>query len=142
MEKAQQRFALELDQEHVGVLQRALDFYVDIGIGKLDRVIEAWIMNNHSYANRINLHRAEIKMHLDIAKFLMAELSKNGGLSIRDANKVGDEFRNAYDILQVIRHETRSPDDNWSVASSKPWKSGSLELVSIKEIKDEDSSLD
>jgi hypothetical protein len=125
---------LKVSEEQLRLIQRALDFYSRVGVGQFDE-----IKNHPTFTNQL---RNEFKDEngktdydryhevRDIVDIILVQprnmllgdlkLPKNASWGIHNPD-VDDSCRDAYDLIQVIRHEfwKRDPDrSNITVDSS------------------------
>ncbi len=109
---------LTVTEEQLRLIQNALDFYTRIGIGQFERIKEHPTFEVHlrnEFKNKegetdydkLHLVGDEVDEIFTQAKRLLynqPSLVKNGGWGIHNPN-VDDSCRNAFDLVQVIRHE-------------------------------------
>ena len=116
---------LTVTNEQLRLIQQALDFYARIGIGQLDQIKDHATFQKYLYNSfkdkhgktdyqRLNEVRDVIdEMLLPAKRILYQEdnVSVHGGWGINHAN-VDDSCRDAFDLVQVIRHEFWKQDPN------------------------------
>lgn len=109
---------LTVTDEQLRLIQQALDFYSRIGIGQFERIKEHPTFEAHLHSEFKNedgktdyskLHSVgdEVDEIFTQAKRLLynePSAVKNGGWGINNPN-VDNSCRDAYDLVQVIRHE-------------------------------------
>ena len=109
---------LKVSEEQLRLIQRALDFYTRVGIGQFNAIkdhptFEAHLHNEFKDGNgktdyeRYHSVRDEIDTTLNVARNMLYNTNstnKNGGWGIHHPN-VDESCREAFDLIQVIRHE-------------------------------------
>ena len=109
---------IELNNNQLILIQRALDFYSRVGIGQFEVIKEhptferhlsneLKLMNGETDYNRFHQVRDSVDaMLVQPRNMLMQEPShpRNGSWGLHN-KKVDESCREAYDIIQVIRHE-------------------------------------
>ena len=109
---------LTVTENQLRLIQNALDLYTRIGIGQFERIKEHPTFEVHLYnefkneegkTDYVKFHsvRDEVDDIFTQAKRLLYNQSsavKNGGWGIHNPN-VDDSCRDAFDLVQVIRHE-------------------------------------
>lgn len=109
---------LKISEEQLLLIQRALDFYSRIGIGQFNAIkdhptFEKHLHNEFKDENgktdygKYHSVRDEIDTTLNVARNMLYNnnsTNKNGGWGIHHPN-VDDSCRDAFDLIQVIRHE-------------------------------------
>jgi hypothetical protein len=109
---------LTVTENQLRLIQNALDLYTRIGIGQFERIKEHPTFEVHLHnefkneegkTDYVKLHsvRDEVDEIFTQAKRLLYNQSsavKNGGWGIHNPN-VDDSCRDAFDLVQVIRHE-------------------------------------
>lgn len=118
---------LEVTNEQLRLIQHALDFYTRVGIGQFERIKEHPTFERHLYNEfkdeggntdygKFHQIRDEVDEMFTQAKRLLynqPSAVKNGGWGIHHDN-VDDSCRDAFDLVQVIRHEFWKQDPNRS----------------------------
>lgn len=118
---------LTVTEEQLRLIQQALDFYARVGIGQFDRIkdhptFERHLYNEFSFDDgstdyeRYHAVRDAVDMMLVQPRNMLYnndKFDKNGGWGIHHSN-VDDTCRNAFDLVQVIRHEFWKRDPNRS----------------------------
>lgn len=119
---------LEVTNEQLRLIQNALDFYTRVGIGQFTVIKDHATFQKHLW----NKFRDNDSGEIDFSKYhdtrdevdeLLAEARNllycdskfgvNGGWGIHHSN-VDDSCRDAFDLVQVIRHEFWKQDPNRS----------------------------
>jgi hypothetical protein len=116
---------LSVSEEQLRLIQRALDFYSRIGIGQFTEIKDHPTFQNNlinqfkddngkTDYTRYHEVRDAVDMMLVQPRNMLyndTSMSVNGGWGIHNPN-VDDSCRDAYDLIQVIRHEfwKRDPD--------------------------------
>ncbi len=109
---------LTVTEDQLHLIQRALDFYSRVGIGQFNAIkdhptFEAHLHNEFKDENgktdygKYHSVRDEIDTTLNVARNMLynnSSTNKNGGWGIHHPN-VDDTCRDAFDLVQVIRHE-------------------------------------
>ena len=139
---------LEVTENQLSLIQRALDFYSRVGIGQFDKIKEHPTFEKHLHKEfalengetdytRYHSVRDAVDMALVHPRNMLYnrfDLGKNGSWGIHNPN-VDDSCREAFDIIQVIRHEfwKRDPErSDMTVDSSIHFTSESEESNKIK----------
>jgi len=118
---------IELNNNQLRLIQRALDFYSRVGIGQFEVIKEhptferhlsneLKLMNGRTDYNRFHQVRDSVDaMLIHPRNMLMQDPShpRNGSWGIHN-KKVDESCREAYDIIQVIRHEFWKADETRS----------------------------
>ena len=118
---------LKVSEEQQRLIQHALDFYTRVGIGQFNAIkdhptFEAHLYNEFKDENgktdygKYHSVRDEIDTTLNVARNMLYNnnsTNKNGGWGIHHPN-VDDTCRDAFDLVQVIRHEFWKRDPNRS----------------------------
>lgn len=121
------KYSLEVTEEHLQVLINALDLYTRVGIGQFEEVARVYMGLGNS--NR------QLEYYLTAAKVSVGH-PKNGSFGIHNPN-VRDEFRQAFDIKQVIRHRLawdRSPQGGSGIDFFEPDNIGNIPAPKIDQI--------
>ena len=116
---------LTVTEEQLRLIQRALDFYSRVGIGQFNAIkdhptFEAHLHNEFKDENgktdyaHYHSVRDDVDGILHVARNVLyndSSIGKNGSWGIHNP-KVDDSCRDAFDLIQVIRHEfwKRDPD--------------------------------
>ena len=109
---------LKVSEEQLRLIQHALDFYTRVGIGQFNAIkdhptFERHLHNEFKDENgktdygKYHSVRDEIDTTLNVARnnlYNDSSIGKNGSWGIHHPN-VDDTCRDAYDLVQVIRHE-------------------------------------
>jgi len=109
---------LKVTEQQLRLIQQALDFYSRVGIGQFNVIkehptFEAHLHNEFKDENgktdygKYHSVRDEIDTTLNVARNMLyndTSLGRNGSWGIHNP-KVDDSCRDAYDLIQVIRHE-------------------------------------
>lgn len=109
---------LNVTEDQLRLIQRALDFYSRIGIGQLDE-----IKDHPTFAKYLAEQVKDVDGKVDYERYHLileqadnaftqgrnmlyndASIGRNGSWGIYNPN-VDDSCRDAYDLVQVIRHE-------------------------------------
>jgi DNA modification methylase len=118
---------LRVTEEQLRLIQQSLDFYSRIGIGQFERIKEHPTFESHLYNefkdengktdySKFHSVRDEVDEIFTQAKRLLynqQSATKNGGWGINHYN-VDDSCRDAFDLVQVIRHEFWKKNPNRS----------------------------
>lgn len=118
---------LEVTNEQLRLIQHALDLYTRIGIGQFERIKQHPTFERHLYNEfkdeegntdygKFHQVRDEVDEIFNQAKRLLYNQPfavKNGGWGIGHTN-VDDSCRDAFDLVQVIRHEFWKQNPNRS----------------------------
>jgi hypothetical protein len=118
---------LKVSEEQLRLIQHALDFYSRVGIGQFNVIKEHPTFERHLYNEfkdkdgktdygKYHSVRDEIDTTLNVARNMLyndSSIGKNGSWGIHNP-KVDDSCRDAYDLIQVIRHEFWKQDPNKS----------------------------
>jgi hypothetical protein len=118
---------LRVTEEQLRLIQQSLDFYSRIGIGQFERIkehptFEVHLHNEFKDENgktdysKFHSVRDEVDEIFTQAKRLLYNQTsavKNGGWGIHHPN-VDDSCRDAFDLVQVIRHEFWKKNPNRS----------------------------
>jgi hypothetical protein len=118
---------LRVTEEQLRLIQQSLDFYSRIGIGQFERIKEHPTFEVHlhnefkdengkTYYSKFHSVRDEVDEIFTQAKRLLynqQSATKNGGWGIHHTN-VDDSCRDAFDLVQVIRHEFWKKNPNRS----------------------------
>lgn len=124
---------LTVSEEQLRLIQRALDFYSRVGIGQFNVIkehptFEAHLHNEFKdengktdYGKYHSVRDAVDMMLVQPRNMLYNEdsIGKNGSWGIHHPN-VDDSCRDAYDLIQVIRHEfwKQNPDRSSATVDS------------------------
>jgi len=124
---------LKVSEEQLRLIQRALDFYSRVGIGQFNAIkdhptFEAHLHNESKDENgktdygHFHSVRDEVDSILHVARNVLyndSSIGKNGSWGIHNP-KVDDSCRDAYDLIQVIRHEfwKQNPDRSSATVDS------------------------
>jgi hypothetical protein len=124
-------YNLTLSEEQSKLLTKALDLYSRIGIGQFEEILRVY----DPLGSVVPLEaRDAARRLLDSVKAVYGHPA-NGSHGIHN-EQVRDEFRAAYDIQQVVRHQLamdQSPDKRgWTVDFDEPRQISQLPLPSIK----------
>lgn len=97
------KWSLELDEEHITIILRALDFYErTLGLGQLEEIEYHWRakadLKDEAFESKSNA----IYNMTRAMKAIGWNLEANESRGIR-SDSVPEEFRTAYDITQVMR---------------------------------------
>ena len=109
---------LTVTEDQLRLIQQALDFYSRVGIGQFNAIkdhptFEAHLHNEFKDENgktdygKYHSVRDEIDTTLNVARNMLYHnnsTNKNGGWGIHHP-KVDESCREAFDLIQVIRHE-------------------------------------
>jgi DNA modification methylase len=118
---------LTVTEEQLRLIQQSLDFYSRVGIGQFERIKEHPTFESHLYNefkdengktdySKFHSVRDEVDEIFTQAKRLLynqQSATKNGGWGINHYN-VDDSCRDAFDLVQVIRHEFWKKNPNRS----------------------------
>ena len=118
---------LTVTEEQLRLIQRALDFYSRVGIGQFNAIkdhptFEAHLHNEFKDGNgktdyeRYHSVRDAVDMMLIQPRNMLyndSSIGKNGSWGIHHPN-VDDTCRDAFDLVQVIRHEFWKQNPNRS----------------------------
>jgi hypothetical protein len=117
---------LKVNEDQLRLIQRALDFYSRVGTGQFDEIKnhptfekhlrEEFKVDGKCDYNRFHNVRYIVDDALNVARNMLyneSGMSKNGSWGIYNP-KVDDSCRDAYDLMQVIRHEFWKNDPNRS----------------------------
>lgn len=125
-------YQLNIDEDQAHVLIRALDVFSRIGLGQFEEVLDVY-----DRPCRLDLEqREEIRAGLKAAK-LAAGHPSNGSYGIHNESVRG-EFRDAFDLQQVIRHRIawdNNPKGGIQVHFDEPRRIGDLPMATIRELK-------
>lgn len=123
---------ITLNEQHTSVVIKALELYTRIGTGQLNELF--W----HPALNKIELEKLEQAMKLlhEVKQIAFPHLKEPGDcLAIRNED-VSIESKNAYDILQVIKHEwvvaDNKKDMEHSIWRGEPKTAGNQPLIECK----------
>ena len=124
---------LKVSEEQLRLIQQALDFYSRVGIGQFNAIkdhptFEAHLHNEFKDENgktdygHYHSVRDEVDSILHVARNVLyndSSIGKNGSWGIHNP-KVDDSCRDAYDLIQVIRHEfwKQNPDRSSATVDS------------------------
>jgi len=118
---------IELNNNQLRLIQRALDFYSRVGIGQFEVIKEhptferhlsneLKLMNRKTDYNRFHQVRDSVDAMLVQPRNMLIQdptHPRNGSWGIHNI-KVDESCREAYDIIQVIRHEFWKADETRS----------------------------
>jgi len=117
---------LKVNEDQLRLIQRALDFYSRVGTGQFDEIKnhptfekhlrEEFKVDGKCDYSRFHHVRDIVDDTLNVARNMLyneSSMSKNGSWGIYNS-KVDDSCRDAYDLIQVIRHEFWKNDPNRS----------------------------
>jgi len=118
---------IELNSNQLRLIQRALDFYSRVGIGQFEVIKEhptferhlsneLKLMNGKTDYNRFHQVRDSVDAMLVQPRNMLIQdptHPRNGSWGIHNI-KVDESCREAYDIIQVIRHEFWKADETKS----------------------------
>jgi hypothetical protein len=118
---------LKVSEEQLRLIQRALDLYSRIGIGQFDVIKDHPTFERHLHRefkdengktdySRYHSVRDAVDMTLVQPRNMLYNdnlIGRNGSWGIHNPN-VDDSCRDAYDLIQVIRHEFWKRDPNRS----------------------------
>ena len=118
---------LKVSEEQLRLIQRALDFYTRVGIGQFNTIKDHPTFERHLHNEfkdedgktdygKYHSVRDEIDTTLNVSRNMLYNnnsTNKNGGWGIHNPN-VDDSCRDAFDLVQVIRHEFWKRDPNRS----------------------------
>ena len=139
---------LEVTENQLSLIQRALDFYSRVGIGQFEQIKDHPTFLKHlskefalenGKTDYIKFHnvRDSVDEAFTLPRNMLYNklgLSTNSSWGIHNPN-VDDSCREAFDIIQVIRHEfwKRDPErSDMTVDSSIHFTSDSVESNKIK----------
>ena len=123
---------LTVTEEQLRLIQRALDFYSRVGIGQFNAIkdhptFERHLANEYKVDGKIDYTRYHATRDMADNALVQARnmlyndftVGKNGSWGIHNPN-VDDSCRDAYDLIQVIRHEfwKRDPDRSFITVDS------------------------
>lgn len=124
---------LKVSEEQIRLIQQALDFYSRVGIGQFKEIKDhptftAHLRNESKDENdktdygHYHSVRDEVDSILHVARNVLyndSSIGKNGSWGIHNP-KVDDSCRDAYDLIQVIRHEfwKQNPDRSSATVDS------------------------
>ena len=124
---------LKVSEEQLRLIQRALDFYSRVGIGQFNVIkdhptFERHLHNESKDENgetdygHFHSVRDDVDSILHVARNVLyndSSIDKNGSWGIHNP-KVDDSCRDAYDLIQVIRHEfwKQNPDRSSATVDS------------------------
>ena len=115
-------YTIKVNVDQARIIARALDLFSRIGIGQIEMVVEEAHKMSHA---KIEAPYAEIEEIVDKLKLALFGMPINASHSIC-SDKVDVAYREAYDILQVIRHRLawdKNPNGNkMSIDFDKPTK--------------------
>lgn len=108
---------IELNNNQLQLIQRALDFYSRVGIGQFTEIKDHPTFERHLYKqcevdgktdySEYHRLRDEVDEQLNVARNMLYNeftMSHNGSWGIYNP-KVDDSCREAFEMIQVIRHE-------------------------------------
>jgi hypothetical protein len=109
---------LKVSEEQLRLIQRALDFYSRVGIGQFNAIkdhptFEAHLHNEFKDENGKTDYEHYHSLRDDVDSILLvarnnlyndSSIGKNGSWGIHNP-KVDESCREAFDLIQVIRHE-------------------------------------
>ena len=116
---------LKVSEEQLRLIQHALNFYTRVGIGQFNVIKDHPTFERHLYNEskdengetdygHFHSVRDDVDSILHVARNVLyndSSIDKNGSWGIHNP-KVDDSCRDAYDLIQVIRHEfwKQNPD--------------------------------
>ena len=108
---------LKVNENQLRLIQKALDFYSRVGIGQFNEIKNHPTFERHLHEefkiegktdyNRFHSVRETADDALNVARNMLyneSSMDKNGSWGIYNP-KVDDSCRDAFDLVQVIRHE-------------------------------------
>jgi hypothetical protein len=104
------KYQLTLDERQTQTLVAALDLFSRIGIGQFEEIVHHMRFRldarlKEAAEGSYDYRKADLATKLmDLAKYTLFGHPPNGSYGIH-SHEVPDEYRVAYDIQQVIRHE-------------------------------------
>lgn len=110
------RYTIDVSEEQLGVITRALDVYARIGMGQLEVAVYETVRDLFWKASDTETVWSLVRTHLNEVKVYVWGHPPNGSYGIFSRD-VPAECREAYDILQVcrkVRAEARGTGE-WSV---------------------------
>jgi len=121
---------LNVTEEQLRLIQKSLDFYSRVGIGQFNAIKDHPTFERHLHNEfkddngktdygKYHPVRDEIDTTLNVARNMLyndSSIGKNGSWGIHNP-KVDDSCRDAYDLIQVIRHEFWKQNPNRSSAT-------------------------
>ncbi len=123
-------YTITVNERQARILVAALDIYSRIGIGQFEAAAEVY-----DVAFRLAVEvKDRIRAGLRIAKEAAGHPA-NGSFGIHNAS-VADDFRNAFDLQQVIRNRLawdRKPEGGVQVDFDEPRQIGTEPLAKITE---------
>lgn len=131
-------YNLTLTQKQADMVQRALDFYVRIGMGQWHEfinVIDDMMMRGmlpQSDFEKTRDVEDQLRSAINNAKLVHLGLHPNGGLGVGN-QKIGDAIHSAYDLLVVLRNAIASAENHarHSVWNNKPLHYGNEPLALV-----------
>lgn len=118
---------LKVSEDQLRLIQQALDLYSRIGIGQFGEIKDHPTFQRHLWEESKDEngktdygHYHSVRDNVDVILHLArnvlyndSSIGKNGSWGIHNP-KVDDSCRDAYDLIQVIRHEFWKQDPNKS----------------------------
>jgi hypothetical protein len=137
------KYKIELSEKQLTILMSALEGFTRAGTEQYDIMIQALTFYNGSYSDSKKI----LKSIREILKSDLSSMNESYGIHSR---KINDDYRKAYDIIQVLRNArawANAPDDEedrskkfikyMKVDYDKPLKTSTeAELINCEEIKD------
>ena len=124
--KSDIKYTLTISPEHAQLLVRALDLFSRIGMGQFEKISSVY--RTLTIDQKTNLYN---KL-LEIKEIVGLPYNDHHGIHSPD---IKDDFRQAFDMLQVIRHRLawdKNPKGGFQVYFDTPEQIGLLTLPSIK----------
>jgi hypothetical protein len=125
-------YKLTITEQQASIIVRALDLFARIGTGQFEEVLNVY---DRDFAFSPEA-REGMRSALKAAK-AHAGHPPNGSFSILNP-KVSDDFRAAYDVMQVIRHRLawdQNPQGNpLRVDFDKPRQTSALPMANIERV--------
>lgn len=115
------KYQMELTEEQADIVVRALDLYTRIGIGQFDKMLEVFTGLGSGPRNPAS------ESYINTVKEWETGQPPNGSFGIH-SSVVRNEFRQAFDICQVVRHRLahdRNPGGH-SVHHYEPLKASTV----------------
>jgi hypothetical protein len=126
------KYKLTVSEQQAAIIANALDLFSRIGLGQFEEIMRVYDRNHVVPLEA----REQARNFLKAAKIEVGHTS-NGSFGIHSP-KVSDDFRAAYDLLQVIRHRLawdRNPEGNRpQVDFDPPSPTSALPLAQISQV--------
>lgn len=130
------KYQIELDEEQAGIVQRALDLYMRVGLGQVEYPL-CNVITRATFDVPTDQF-VDAREELAVVSEKLTGYDRNASRSI-GSPELPNEFKRACDIHDVIRHRIawdRNPEGGIGVSFHEPIHWGQGDLPNIKKVED------